>query len=183
MATKRDLAVSYLIAVGVGFFGQAAQQLDDFGRMTAIEPVNLSTMARERVEELRQTNPDATVAVDIEAGTFVRANELLSSVVENLLGNTVEHTSDDPTIEVRVHQEDDEGVLHIEDNGPGFSEAELELYEKGFETELLHSDGVGLWLANWIVDSYGGALSLENTETGARVCARLPAASSEPDHS
>ena len=154
---------------------EAAQELDEFTQLPADDPVNLGEITRERAKVLTQTYPDATVHCEVDDPSIVRANALLVSVVENLLRNAIEHNGTEPVIDVRVNNDEDWVCLHIDDNGPGFRAAEIELYEQGFETDLLHSDGIGLWLAHWIVESYGGTLTIENTDHGASVSVHLPA--------
>jgi nitrogen fixation/metabolism regulation signal transduction histidine kinase len=57
--------------------------------------------------------------------------------------------------------------LTISDNGPGMPEDEPITGDESEETQLHHSNGVGLWFVAWILDDAGGALEI--------------AAGSEPD--
>lgn len=161
----------------------AAHKLDDLDRMETQRPIDLAALTRDRIAHLRDIRPKSEIRTDIQPSVIVIANRLLASVVENLLHNSVEHHPADPTIEVTVKEapeDPDWAILRVADDGPGFTEEELDLYTKGFETALHHSNGVGLWLAHWIVESAGGKLSISNTERGALVTARLPTAN-HPD--
>jgi signal transduction histidine kinase len=47
----------------------------------------------------------------------------------------------------------------------------------GEESAMVHSSGLGLWLANWLVNRSGGTLSFEETgESGATARIELPTA-------
>jgi signal transduction histidine kinase len=215
----------------------AANRLDDLESMVETVPVNLGALVRDRIDELRQSTDSVTVETDIDEA-HVAANELLSSVVDNLLRNAVEHGSTsnrtgagdavehgstsnrtgagdavehgstspqtepddavkhestgsepeadgDPWLRVTVQPTDggDAVRLRIEDDGPGFTDAELAVHAdtEATETALQHSDGVGLWLVRWIVDAYDGRVDVENAEDGgAVVTVTLPRADGPP---
>jgi signal transduction histidine kinase len=189
----------------------AANRLDDLESMTETKPVDLGRVVHERVDELRRSTDGVTVETDVDAAAYVRANDLLPSVVDNLLRNAVEHGStgnqtwSDDAVEHgstgnRTRSDDGEcapwlrvtvrptahgnGVeLRIEDDGPGFSDAELAVHTdaEATETALRHSDGIGLWLVRWIVDAYGGRFDVENApDGGAVVTVQLPQATAPP---
>ncbi|WP_435067602.1 sensor histidine kinase [Haloplanus sp. C73] len=161
---------------------EAAKRLDDLESMTQTEPVDLGSLVSDRVAEIRRTE-DVVVETDIDDTVLVRANELLTSVVDNLLRNAVEHgtrgdRTDAPDVTVSI-SEDRRGdvTLRIRDYGPGFDEAELAVHRGAAETALQHSDGIGLWLVRWIVDAYDGTVCVANADDGgAVVTVTLPAA-------
>jgi signal transduction histidine kinase len=200
----------------------AANRLDDLESMVETVPVNLGALVRDRIDELRQSTDSVTVETDIDEA-HVAANELLSSVVDNLLRNAVEHGSTsnrtgagdavehgstspqtepddavehgstggepdadgDPWLRVTVQPTDggDAVRLRVEDDGPGFTDAELAVHAdtEATETALQHSDGVGLWLVRWIVDAYDGRVDVENADDGgAVVTVTLPRADGPP---
>jgi len=71
----------------------AANRLDDIESMTETEPVDLGSLVRHRIDELQRSTDGVAVETDIASETYVQANDLLSSVVDNLLWNAVEHGS------------------------------------------------------------------------------------------
>lgn len=175
----------------------AANRLDDLESMTETKPVDVGRVVHERVDELRRSTDGVTVETDVDAAAYVRANDLLPSVVDNLLRNAVEHgstgnrtRSDDGEcaawLRVTVRADTarrDAVVLRVEDDGPGFSDAELAVHTdaEATETALRHSDGIGLWLVRWIVDAYGGRFDVENApDGGAVVTVRLPQVTAPP---
>jgi two-component system OmpR family sensor kinase len=233
----------------------AANRLDDLESMTETEPIDLGALVRDRLDTLQRSTDGVTVETAIQPESYVRANPLLTSVVDNLLRNAVEHGStsprsqapedavehgstgsqpvaDDavehgstsprsqapedsvehdstgdrtqsgnavehgstgnrprsetgPWLRVTV-QPDGRGNtvrLRVEDDGPGFTDAELAVHAdaEATETALRHSDGIGLWLVRWIVDAYDGEVTIENGDDGgAVVTVRLPMADHAP---
>ncbi|AXG06039.1 sensor histidine kinase [Haloplanus rubicundus] len=171
----------------------AANRLDDLESMTETEPIDFGALVRDRVDTIQRSTNAVTVETDIHPESYVRANGLLTSVVDNLLRNAVEHGSTshpspseaDPWIRVTVRPDGrgDTVVLRVEDDGPGFTDTELAVHADAetTETALRHSDGVGLWLVRWIVDAYDGEFTVENGDDGgAIVIVRLPTTSDEP---
>lgn len=81
----------------------------------------------------------------------------------------------DPTVEITVRTTDDEATVEISDNGPGLPDIEQKVLEKGFETQLTHSQGLGLWIAQALVVQHGGEFTSRNNDTGgARITCTLP---------
>lgn len=156
----------------------AARQLDDLQTTEARASVDLPALVRDRLAVVRERYPDAEFEADLPPHGYVRANDLLSSVVDNLLVNAVEHNDDRPRVEVSVDRPDSEEVvvLRVRDDGPGFPEDELAVRSREGETPLRHSRGVGLWLVQWIVDSCDGEFAVENADGGAVATVKLPAA-------
>jgi signal transduction histidine kinase len=164
----------------------AASRLDDLESMTETKPVDLGAVVRDRLDELRRSTGAVTVETDVAPESYVQANDLLPSVVDNLLGNAVEHAEEEPWLRVTVHPvggRRDAVQFRVEDDGPGFDDAELAVHADAgaTETALKHSDGVGLWLVRWIVDSYDGEFTVANdADGGAVVTVTLPAAGRAP---
>jgi signal transduction histidine kinase len=66
----------------------------------------------------------------------------------------------------------------VSDNGPGIPQREQEIVTGDRTiTQLDHGSGLGLWVAKWIVEDYGGELSFEADEAGTTVVLRLERAS------
>ena len=188
----------------------AANRLDDLESMTETGSIDLGALVRDRLDVMQRSTDAVAVETEIHPESYVRANGLLTSVVDNLLRNAVEHSStssppgaDDavehsstssppsgtaPSLRVTVRPAGDTVLFRVADDGPGFTDAELAVHAdaEATETALRHSDGVGLWLVRWIVDAYDGDVTVENgDDCGAVVTVRLPPArdesSSNPD--
>lgn len=162
----------------------AARRLEELESGASTRPVDLAGVVADRVDQVREAHPEADVETDVPPEAYVRADDLLASVVDNLLTNAIEHGHDRPRVRVAVESAETPGrsvELSVRDDGPGFSEDELAVHSRAIETALRHSDGVGLWLARWIVDSYDGEFAVANApDGGAVVTVTLPSARPPP---
>jgi signal transduction histidine kinase len=114
-----------------------------------------------------ESPPDADVAVEVPPAR-VRLNEaLFRFALGNLLENAIEHNDGpDPRIEIRGTVTDAGIELVVADDGPGIPESELAVLEAGSEDPLAHATSLGLWGANWAVQTLGGDLSLGTSDLG-----------------
>ena len=71
-------------------------------------------------------------------------------------------------------------LVEVHDDGPGIPEHERAVFDATAETPLSHSDGLGLWLVNWLVDDEGGDVTVETDVDGTTVTIRLPLADETP---
>ncbi|SDJ55749.1 PAS domain S-box-containing protein [Halovenus aranensis] len=142
-------------------------------------PGTLTAATRQELSTLRTEHPSVDVACQIDDAVHVRAHPDIHRAIRELLHNAVMHTArEDTRLRVSVTETDSQGVLTVEDNGPGISETEVATLEAGEETALQHGSGLGLWMVRLLVDKSGGTLSFDcDTELGGtRVEIRLPTA-------
>jgi two-component system sensor histidine kinase ChvG len=126
---------------------------------------------------------------EIDEDVVVRAGEeLLETVIENLVENAVHFSSPRGVVSVRLKRSDSHAALTIEDNGPGVPEEDLEkIFDRYFSkrpaaeardggVETRHF-GIGLWIVRRNVQAIGGAVAAENRpEGGLRMGVLLPLA-------
>jgi signal transduction histidine kinase len=128
----------------------------------------------------RREYPGATIEVALPDDLLVAAGPTLTVAFDELVSNAIVHTdSDHPHVEIAVDaSESDEAsvVVTVTDDGPGIDEQEYRTLAEGRETPLEHASGVGLWLANWVVEHNGGSLAFDTSEQGTVVSVRLPRA-------
>lgn len=145
------------------------------------EVVQLPALVRAVGADVETANPDFTVEYDLPDDQAVYACPLLDRAIKHLLVNAVEHNdSEHPRASVRI--ETSESATHpvrltIVDNGPGLPDHERPPEDGYRESQLRHSNGVGLWFVKWIVDDSGGTIDVEtatDAETGTRVTLELP---------
>jgi PAS domain S-box-containing protein len=134
-----------------------------------VKPVHLEPVVRNQLEKARTSYPQAEFEMDGPASDpVVRANEMLSSVFNNLLNNAVLHNgSDTPRVAVAIENGVETVRIRVSDNGPGVPDAQREEIfgrgEKGLESE---GTGVGLYLVATLVEGYGGDVWVETAEGG-----------------
>jgi light-regulated signal transduction histidine kinase (bacteriophytochrome) len=166
-----------------------AQLIDDLlslSRVTraTLEPnlVNLSALAQDVAEELRQTQPGRQVAFRIAANlTAWGDKQLVRIALENLLGNAWKFTAKrtNASIEVGVHDDEGKRVFFVRDNGAGFDMAFANKLFGAFQR--LHTanqfpgTGIGLATVQRIIRRHGGEIWAESSpEMGATFYFTLP---------
>ena len=142
----------------------------------ALEAIDLGETVDTEVSKLRSKHDDVTITVGDDIAAVVRANELLSSVIGNLLTNAIRHNDGAPAIDITAEQTATTVVLRIADNGPGVPDSEKEaVFEKGRKGAESPGSGIGLYLVSKLVDQYNGELWVEDNEpTGAVFAVELP---------
>jgi signal transduction histidine kinase len=85
---------------------------------------------------------------------------LIQQVVLNLLINAIQAILKEGKIDVRLSQEQDCAVIHVDDTGRGISPDALPKILKPFFTTRSEGTGLGLSLANSIVHSHGGRIEV-----------------------
>jgi len=134
-------------------------------------PVNLSALAADVMDELRQRDPERQVQVAIQPDLEVTGDAgLLRIVLENLLGNAWKFTShrEEARIEVGALTRDGERIYYVRDNGAGF---DMSYADKLFTPfQRLHSEeefpgtGIGLAIVQRIITRHGGRVWAEGEE-------------------
>lgn len=137
-------------------------------------PVDVSVLASEAIESIREDHPEATLTTSIPAEAWVQADEMLTVVIENLLENAAEHSSEHVEIDLCVETADETIIINVSDTGPGIPPQEMMALESD-ETDLDHGSGLGLRLVQWLVDHYDGSITFADREPrGTVVTIELP---------
>ncbi|MFB6196161.1 MAG: PAS domain-containing protein [Haloplanus sp.] len=146
-----------------------------------LEPIRLDDIIRGEVERVRSTFDYRSQSIVVRGDddlpeVTVLATPLLSSVFGNLLDNAVFHNDKaDVEIDVTVEKRPESVVVRVADNGPGIPDERKRTVfgqgEKGLESP---GSGLGLYLVDNLVDTYGGNVWIEDDDpTGAVFCVEL----------
>jgi signal transduction histidine kinase len=137
-----------------------------------LETLDLASIARGCVERAAAAAPrqgpsvvfDAPQNPHVVRGSF----DSLVRVVDNLLENAIKFSPADGTVRVSLDAHDGQSVLSVTDEGPGIPDADkARVFERFYQTtagRAVAARGVGLGLAicKRIVESHGGAISVED---------------------
>jgi signal transduction histidine kinase len=153
-----------------------------------------------REQQLHAPGVDVDVVIETPGLTADGDPERVHQVVANLLENAVRYTPTGGRVEVRArravngampaHGARQPAAVTIEvcDEGPGITEAEENrVFERFYraDTARASSDGgagLGLAIAQWIVDLHGGDIHPERREPhGCRMVVTLPGAVAQPE--
>ncbi|MGA9140847.1 MAG: PAS domain S-box protein [Methanocella sp.] len=143
------------------------------------------------LKSVYETSNTRQITINVEApqNCLVKANDLVTDIFTNLIGNSIKHSSPDKplVIDIRVARvkEKDTGYLRItiEDNGPGIpnwlKDKIFLRFQRG-QTSA-HGKGLGLYIVRALVDDFGGKVWVEDRRPGdsgrgARFVVVLPAA-------
>lgn len=138
-------------------------------------PVDLAEVVRDQLALLEASYDRVSVTADLPERAPVLAGDLLATAVENVLTNAVVH-HDSPTVavDVAVAVAGDRVRLRIADDGPGIPPARRDAV---FAAGTGEGTGMGLYLANTVVERTGGTLELDDNEPrGTVVTVTLPRA-------
>jgi signal transduction histidine kinase len=103
------------------------------------------------------------VAIDYDGGTaMVLADDLLSSVFANLIGNAIKFGGSNPQIVIRVEPKDTVVEVAVTDFGPGIPDDQkqrmFERFQRGDTT--VSGKGLGLYICKTLIERYGGSISI-----------------------
>jgi PAS domain S-box-containing protein len=146
-------------------------------RKLQYEEVDLSAMARETIEMLRQSAPERSASVTVEPGLRVWADgRLMTALLENLLGNAWKFTSATAHAEISVglaEQSSDEAVFFVKDNGAGFEMAHagqlFSAFERLHKASEFPGTGIGLATVDRVLGRHHGRAWAES-EPGKGAC-------------
>jgi PAS domain S-box-containing protein len=140
------------------------------------EPVehDLREVVDAAVAKVTERYPETAVEVDGPETCRVVAREGIRAAIADLVENAAKHNdADDPWVRVRFRRSE-RPRLTIEDNGPGVPDHDLAAFDRGRESPLTHSSGIGVWLSKWVVEGGGGRLSFDETADGTLVTVEFP---------
>ncbi|MEV4516955.1 response regulator [Dactylosporangium sp. NPDC049525] len=121
--------------------------------------VDLSALAADVVEELRQRDPGRAVEITVETGMRASCDgELVRAVLVNLVGNAWKFTGRTPSPRIEIGRSPQ--AFYIRDNGAGFPAERADQLFRPFGRLHDSSDfpgtGIGLTTVQRIVDRHGG---------------------------
>jgi signal transduction histidine kinase len=169
--------------------GRLVKQLLDLSRLeSGAVPLErtefrVEPLLSHAVREQRLHAPDIPVSVSVDSPDLTADGdpERVHQVVANLLENAVRHTPSGGSVEVRAERNADGVVIAVLDEGPGIAEAdEARIFERFYRADSARASsdggaGLGLAIAQWIVDLHGGEIHPERRDPhGCRMVVTLP---------
>jgi two-component system, NtrC family, sensor kinase len=144
--------------------------------------IDLTEIAGDAVQRLNETERlrEVTVGAPAHGRVLVRADEAkLRQVVVNVLRNAVEAAT--ARVTLRAEAGDGGGVLVVSDDGPGMAPEVLNRVFEPFFTTKREGTGMGLAIAQAIVDAHAGRIEVASKPgEGTRVSIWLPALTETP---
>ena len=141
----------------------------------------LDEQVRQAIVALEQkwTEKDIDFDIELDEIEYSGYGSLLIHVWTNLIDNAIKFDPHGGMILMRMRAENDTVTFTIEDDGPGIPAGDEErIFHKFYQSDNsreMYGNGLGLALAQQIVELSGGTISVENLPTeGCRFTVRLP---------
>lgn len=157
--------------------------------------IDVAEMLADLRQGLERKAEDANVRLEIEvypgAGSFEGDPQAIRAALVNFLENSVDacradRDKDSHTVRLAARRTEPWMVFEIVDNGIGMDrETREKIFSLFFSSKGIKGTGLGLYIANRIVDKHGGTISVESEPLrGSRFLIRVPLAarpSTRPD--
>ncbi|WP_320783252.1 sensor histidine kinase [Streptomyces sp. CRN 30] len=156
----------------------------DAGRPLANDPVDLRRLAADVIQDAQVIAPGRTIRLHAPGPVHVTGDApRLQQVLNNLIGNALQHTPADTTIDVTLtDSRDGRAVLRVADSGPGITFEELpRVYDRfwraGTDRDRTGGGsglGLGLSIVRAVVHAHHGSVDITSTpENGTTVTVTL----------
>ena len=151
------------------------------GSMHTLQPLECRTILEEGAARAR-TLGERKIIVEGPANIWVSGDpDLLDQALLNVLRNALAHTTDGGRIRLSCEPDATHVRLVVTDDGPGIPQAELaRIFDRFYRAQgrrdgVSGGAGLGLAIAQRLVDLHGGTMRAENVEgAGARFTIELP---------
>ena len=154
----------------------------DSGRPLEREPVDLSRVAVDAVNDAHVAGPDHQWELDLPEEPVIVTGDAarLHQVLTNLLANARLHTGAGTVVTTRLGTEPDHTVLQVIDNGPGIPVAlQSEVFERFARGDTSRSrkggsTGLGLAIVSAVVKAHNGTITVDSSPGHTEFTVRLP---------
>ena len=161
----------------------------DQDRPLDLQPVDLASIAAQAAGGARAIQPGRPLTVLAAEPVIVSADAgRLRQVIDNLVGNALQHTPTGTPVTVTVTAGAGRGQVSVADTGPGLSAAQAaRVFDRFYRTDRARSrasggTGLGLSIAAALVSAHGGTICVDTRPgRGATFVVRLPLAAAAAD--
>ena len=163
---------------------QIIRDLVDFSRPAESEeePTDINKQINKAVKIVRIDGKSKNVGFSLDlTGEIGKPNVIpdqFFQVILNLLLNSLDAmTNGKKEISISTEESEDTVIIRVSDNGIGIASKNKErIFEPFFSTkDVGKGTGLGLWVSNGIIQSFGGAISVESEEgNGSTFTITLP---------
>ncbi|RMF79044.1 MAG: sensor histidine kinase [Chloroflexi bacterium] len=159
----------------------------DYGGLTLeLEPLDLDTVFSEVYRDAWVLAKDRRLEIKISDFEPVRVmghGDRIKQLLLNLIGNAIKFTPDDGRITLSLQRVGNHAIIVVQDTGIGIAPEDLEhIFDRFYQADESRarmsdgeSAGLGLAIAQWIVDAHGGTIRAESQPgRGSRFIVTLP---------
>jgi two-component system OmpR family sensor kinase len=131
-------------------------------------PVDLSSIAARAVLAARLIQPDRPITLHADSPVIVHADaERLRQVIDNLIGNALQHTPRGSAVTATVQGQAGQAQLTVADSGPGMTADQASrVFERFYRTDRARSrarggTGLGLPIAAALTAAHAGTITVD----------------------
>ncbi|MGN0771911.1 MAG: sensor histidine kinase [Christensenellales bacterium] len=114
-------------------------------------------------------NKNVSISVSGENAFIDGKENMIKTVVENLLNNAIKYNKDEGKVVIEVHEKDNDVILSVADNGIGIAKEHHDrLFERFYKVDVARtrteesSTGLGLAIVKHIVQMHNAKISVES---------------------
>ncbi len=161
--------VSKAINRAVEFIKEVRELENLVSHFERLKPVNVRGIIEKVIEKY-----DTNININICGKCKALADDALSSVIDNIIRNALTHGKTD-RIDIEIDELEDQCEIRISDYGIGIpDEVKEKIFEEGFIYGETGQSGLGLYIAEKLIERYGGSIKVEdNRPRGAVFIIRL----------
>ncbi len=169
----------------LGYINQSIQRLEEFSYkaldITQIRAMGIKVLKRTEIDllqtittlfqefENQEIVKRFSITNDLNLPVKIEADEsFVKKAIQSIISNSLEHCGDCGRLVFSVTQNDQETIISVKDNGPGFSEKALERLFKPIAPGVKHIDtanvGLGLYFVHLIMQAHGGSVKAGNND-------------------
>jgi two-component system sensor histidine kinase MprB len=146
-----------------------------------VEPVDLADVVDHAVQRVRRRAPGVRFEVFTRPWWVIGEDAELERAVTNLLDNAAKWSPEGGQVDVRLS----DGVLTIDDQGPGIAESDrtsiFDRFWRSPDARTMPGSGLGLAIVRQVAERHSGSVhATANASGGARLVLRIPGRETNP---
>ncbi|KGR91433.1 histidine kinase [Ureibacillus massiliensis 4400831 = CIP 108448 = CCUG 49529] len=156
-------------------------KIEQHGFSVNIAPTSLQDVLIRAVEltspRLDEKNMEFKVDIARDVTVMGDANRLIQ-IFTNLITNSITYSPEDKTITLRIKQNEDYGIVEVEDQGMGIEKNEIaRIFERFYRVDKARSrnsggTGLGLAIVKHLVEAHHGKIQVDS-EVGKGTCMKV----------
>jgi two-component system phosphate regulon sensor histidine kinase PhoR len=157
---------------------------EDENKIIQFEPVKIADVFQAAIQLCRPKADEKNIRINLNCEKQATANfdpTLIEQAVVNLLDNAIKFSEPESLIQVESHQQDDQIIISVKDQGIGIAQKHLpRLFERFYRIDKARSrdmggTGLGLSIVKHIAQAHGGQVSAESKlGEGSRFSIHIP---------
>ncbi|MBS7345866.1 MAG: PAS domain S-box protein [Caryophanon sp.] len=121
-------------------------------------------------------------AVELKEDVIIAGDpNRLMQVFTNLIANAINYSPENTTVSIRVYEDDQYGIVEVQDEGIGIEKAEIpRIFERFYRVDRARSrnsggTGLGLAIVKHLIEAHDGKIHVDSTVgVGTKMTVRIP---------